>query len=88
MKTITITSKLARECADAMITNYNSKYDDMAPSVRLLSFKELYENIKALGFEWLIATAKGDDDIRDITFFPSFEKEKAYIKKHNIGNRK
>lgn len=84
METITISKEFAYGCAAALVDIHNTKYDDMSPSCKLYSFMGLYSDLKTLGAEKLIATAKGDDDIRGLTFNPSQEKRVVFAKKHGI----
>lgn len=56
--TININVQLARECADALLEQHNSRArKGVADSCLIFSFRELYKNLCKLGFQFLIADA-------------------------------
>lgn len=51
--------ELAYKMAQALVENYNSKYDELAHSCRILLLRTLKEELNEVGFGFLIASAKG-----------------------------
>lgn len=86
MDIVTITRRFAEKLAEALVDNYNTDYNDMSASQRYFAFRELYHDLKTLGFPSKIGNALGDMDMRNIAFaeHPSMEDMKAYMMKHNI----
>lgn len=65
---VTITRSLAVRCGEALVTDYNNGYETRALSCNKLWFRSLYNDLRTLGCEWLIASAKGSQEIRDYGF--------------------
>lgn len=65
---ITISKHLANECGEALVSEYNNKYDKLSQSCRKVDFRCLYRKLKELQCEHLIASAKGDQEVRDYGF--------------------
>lgn len=66
--TISITKDFARKCADTLVKTYNDGYDTRDYVCNAVQFRQLYLDLQSLDFGWLIASAKGDQDIRDYAF--------------------
>ena len=64
----TITKSLAAKCAQALVNEYNSNYENRALSCNKVWFRTLYNDLKSLGCSWLIASAKCTQEIRDYGF--------------------
>lgn len=69
MKTIAISKEMAHKCAEALVKDYNNGYESRAVSCNKIWFRDLYENLQRLGLAFLIASAKGSQEIRDYGFY-------------------
>ena len=63
-----IKKSLAVKCGEALINDYNRDYETRALSCNKIWFRTLYSDLKNLGCEWLIAAAKGTEEIRKYGF--------------------
>ncbi len=68
MENIVIDKSLAYKCGEALVSEYNDRYEISAFSVRVMWFRTLYSQLKQLGCEFLIASAKGDSKERELGF--------------------
>ena len=59
-----INKEFARKCGEALVYEYNVKYENLSGYCRKVYFKSLYEDLNNLGCKDLIATAKGDKEVR------------------------
>ena len=81
---ITITKEFAYQCANAMVYEHNDRFERLSAAGQYMSFKNLYFSLKALECDFLIASAKGEKEIRDLVFNWSAEKAQAFLKNHHI----
>jgi hypothetical protein len=88
MENITISKKLAYDCASALVNLYNREYETLGAATRYYSMKTLYAQLIELGYPSMIAVAKGDDDLKGLVLNFTMEKLEAYQKKHKIGKYK
>ena len=79
---ITISKEFAYQCANAMVYEYNDRYENLSIAGKYMSFKNLYFSLKSLECDFLIASAKGEKELRDLVFNWSAEKARAFFKKH------
>lgn len=55
---IAISRRLANRCAEALVAKHNAiPHDDDHDAIVLCSYRDLYRDLRALGVEFLIATA-------------------------------
>ena len=64
----TITKSLAVKCGQALVSEYNNNYENRTLSCNKTWFRALYNDLKSLGCSWMIASAKGTQEIRDYGF--------------------
>ena len=75
MTHITISQRIAFKCAEALVAEHNAiPQDEKHDNCLIVSFRSLYQDLCALGFPTLIASAHRPINPKGVELYPKFHR--------------